>query len=914
MFDRGMRMSKAIREFIFMAVRTSIRIGCCTIDRGLNTCRKNIVSAILGTGNMCLRFISSFFISHNTMKKAFFLQISLCTVGYFSAVSSIVQAEAKSLPADAIADNKTSSVVRPTKSIADSLLFLAQVTTDGTVNTKVNQQGNVTEITGGETKDGNLFHSFQDFSVGTGDEAFFNNGDRISNIFSRITGGNVSSIDGLIRANGDAHLFFINPAGIVFGENAKLDIGGSFIGSTANSILFADGTSFSANDTQANPVLTVSVPVGLQLGPNSGEIEVLGNGNNLSVPNPVFSPITFGQRTGLRVQPNQTLALVAGGIILDGGTIAAPGGQIELGSVADGLVTLNSTDSSLSFGYESITNLDKIEFRSQALADVSGTASIPSGSIQVRGQQLTLNNGSLLLGQNVAEKTAGDINLDLSESIVVSGTNRDSTIRSSITNETLGIGNGGNIKISTDLLRADGGGTIVAKTLSPVKAASGNLEIKASSIEVVGASSLDSRVTSAIVTGSFGSGDSGDNNITTDSLTASRGGTIASSAFDTGNSGDINITANSIQLIGTEPNVFAPSAITASTLGTGDAGDLTINTSTLSLQQGGRVDASTVASGNAGSVTITATDSIVIGGTVPNSFNPSLIIASANIIDPALKGLFGLDDSLTGDSGNVTITTSELEINRGGQLTVRNDGTGDAGILSVTADKISLSDGGGITAATQVGKVGNIDLSANNVFLQDNSTVSAQTMGQEDGGNITLNTDNLVLLGSSKLTADANEGRGGNIQIDTQGLFVCEECQVTASSQLGVDGVVEINTLQPNSQLELFDLSRQPNQLQESVVVACPARSPGNISKLTVKGRGGLPPRPQETLGTRSIIPFNSSNARTRSHKSDRHNSLLPSPARSWYTNERGAIVLSARPSSNTVNNSPQTSFDCRKK
>lgn len=74
--------------------------------------------------------------------------------------------------------------------------LLAQVTSDGTVNTQVNQNGNIAEITGGETRGNNLFHSFQDFSVQTGNEALFNNADSISNIFSRVTGGNISNIDG----------------------------------------------------------------------------------------------------------------------------------------------------------------------------------------------------------------------------------------------------------------------------------------------------------------------------------------------------------------------------------------------------------------------------------------------------------------------------------------------------------------------------------------------------------------------------------------------------------------------------------------------------------------------------------------------------------------------------------------------
>lgn len=182
------------------------------------------------------------------MQKAFSLlfKVSLCTLGYLFATSEI---------------------------------SLAQVTPDGTTNTTVNPDGNNFTIENGDRAGGNLFHSFDQFSVTNGGSAVFNNETDISNIFSRVTGGNISNIDGLIQANGNASLFLINPAGIIFGEGARLDIGGSFYGSSASSILFEDGE-FSATDLDNQPLLTVNAPIGLNFRDNPGSIEVEGTENS----------------------------------------------------------------------------------------------------------------------------------------------------------------------------------------------------------------------------------------------------------------------------------------------------------------------------------------------------------------------------------------------------------------------------------------------------------------------------------------------------------------------------------------------------------------------------------------------------------------------------------------------------------
>ena len=160
----------------------------------------------------------------------------------------------------------------------------AQITSDGTTNTTVNLNNNNFNIINGIQKGNNLFHSFKEFSIPKGSSATFNNSTDVVNIINRVTGGNISNIDGLIKSQGSANLFLINPAGIVFGENASLDIGGSFLGTTAESILFEDGFEFSAVNAESEPLLTVSIPLGLQMGSNPGNIQINNTGHNVSAP------------------------------------------------------------------------------------------------------------------------------------------------------------------------------------------------------------------------------------------------------------------------------------------------------------------------------------------------------------------------------------------------------------------------------------------------------------------------------------------------------------------------------------------------------------------------------------------------------------------------------------------------------
>ncbi len=164
---------------------------------------------------------------------------------------------------------------------------VAQVVPDSSLGTQVTQIGGVFEINNGTRSGNNLFHSFSQFSVPTAGSAVFNNAVDVQNVFSRITGSKVSNIDGILKTQGNANLFLMNPNGIIFGPNAQLQLGGSFLGTTASGIKFADGIELNTvNETP--PLLSVKVPIGLQFGTAPAPITVQGTGHRLRQASPIL--------------------------------------------------------------------------------------------------------------------------------------------------------------------------------------------------------------------------------------------------------------------------------------------------------------------------------------------------------------------------------------------------------------------------------------------------------------------------------------------------------------------------------------------------------------------------------------------------------------------------------------------------
>ncbi|MDJ0594592.1 MAG: filamentous hemagglutinin N-terminal domain-containing protein [Pleurocapsa sp. MO_226.B13] len=652
---------------------------------------------------------------------------------------------------------------------------LAQITPDNTLDTQVNSQGNVAEITGGQTRGDNLFHSFQDFSVATGSEAFFNNADNISNIFSRVTGGNVSQIDGLIRANGSADLFLINPNGIIFGENASLNIGGSFLASTAESILFEEGE-FSATDLDPPPLLTINQPIGLGLPDNPAAIV------NRSV------------APRLEVEPGNNLSLVGGNIRFEGGKVSAPGSSVELGGLSTiGTIGI-SEDGSLTFP-EDVAKADVI-LSDGAEVDVMGTG---GGKIVVNAGNLSLTGNSFLdagiTGDSTSEDAqAGDITIKVAENLTLN----DSRIRN-LVNEG-GMGNSGKIDITTGSLEATNGGRIDASTSGQGNA--GSVEITATG-EIIfdGATSEGDPSSATNRVNSDGEGNTGGVTIDTTNLTLTNGGRIDASTSGQGDAGSVEITATGEIIFDGVTSEGDPSSATSrvNSDGEGNAGGVIISTSNLTLTNGGRIDASTSGQGNAGSVEITATGEIIFDG--------------ATLEGDRSEVTSQVDSDGEGNAGGVTIETTNLTLTNGGRIDASTSGQGDTGSVEITAtgeiifdDATSEGDRSEVTSRVNsegVGDTGGVTIETTNLTLTNGARINASTAGQGDASLVEITATGEIIFDGATSEGDRSEvtsrvdsdgeGNAGGVIISTTNLNLTNGGRIdTSTSGQGDAGFVDL--------------------------------------------------------------------------------------------------------------------------
>ncbi len=833
-------------------------------------------------------------------------------------------------------------------------LVCAQITPDNTLGTEssvINSNVELNEklvelIEGGAIRDANLFHSFEQFNLAEGQNVYFANPAGISNILTRVTGKDASNIFGTLGVNGTANLFLLNPNGIVFGENARLDVAGSFVGSTANGIAFENGFSFSSVFPEAVPLLRINIPVGLQYGANPGRIIVQGDGQGLRATTDLIDTLT-----GLRVPPNQTLALVGGEMELSGGTLKTAGGRIELGSITQsGLVTLTPIAQGWVLGYDGIKNFGDIELSQQAAVDASGTG---GGDIQVRGRRVSLSDGSQIEGATLGSEAGGSLTVNATESVQVIGRSADGEFPSGLGTQSApgSTGNTGDLTISTPTLLIQDGAEVSANTFA--SGAGGNLTVNATeSVQVIGESDDGEFGSNLIAQAEPGStGNAGDLTISTSTLLISDGAQVSASTFAEGAGGNLTVNATeSVQVIGTSADGRFSSGLFAGTLGTGDAGDLTISTPELLIQDGAGVSAGTFAEGAGGNLTVNATESVqMIGNSADGQISslnalaqgtgnagnltistPELLIQdgaqvatatvgegdggslmvnateSVQLMGTSSDGQFSsglfVQTNGKGNAGNLNITTEQLSIQDEAVVSARSLGEGNSGDIEIQAGSLSLDNQGTITGTTRTGDGGNITIKDLDLLLLRRGSQISTTAGTAesggDGGDINIAADLIVAIPqeNSDITANAFTGQGGNVQITAQGIFGIKFrpaetslSDITASSEFGLSGTVVLNI--PDVDV-LSGLVKLPEQLISVQPWEGCRTTTAQSSSFVRTGKGGLPSNPDRLLESTHVLDDLSLPQGWSEAASEIPNKIVE--ATSWIVNEEGAVELIA--------------------
>ena len=709
---------------------------------------------------------------------------------------------------------------------------MAQVTSDGSLSTVVTPVNGVNFlVTGGQVAGENLFHSFDAFSVSTGGLVEFSHGPAIETIFSRVTGANISNIDGLIKA--DASLYLLNPQGIILGPNAQLNLGGDFVATTAEQVQFEDGFSF-ATQAVAEPLLSLGVPVGLQLGAGSGSILVQAQTGDDGL----------GNAVGLEVDPGQNLSLVAGEIELNQGLLTAPDGVISLVALEEGIVTLKDSALALSMvGSDEASTVAKGEIRLGRRARLKASGEGRSG-VRLQGDRITLTGQSQILADSLGSAdgrgiTAKARRLSLSD-------------RSLLASSAFGTGRGGPIRLNlSERIDISGTGYTNLEQTFVFGALSGQLRLEARA-----------RLT-GLVTGTVGAGDSGAIEIETPELKLADGAAIWAPTFGLGNGGGIDLQVSDFL-------DHSASAIATSTYFLGEAGSLTINTDRFDITQSAFLNTSTFSPASGGNVKIQVGD-LTLANPLPNTVIPNAIFSSSigstgipgdvmistRRLSAASGGQItstgGVDLPIAfipvgGPGGNVSIEAEESVLLTGvgesqpTQLSATSYSDFPAGSLKISTPVLIVQDGARLLATSNVGEGGNIAVQAEDiVLLRASSDITATATGVGDGGNIELDASRLLLLDNSRVTANAERGLGGSIDISSRLLLQSADSQITASSALGKDfgGRVQLNPAQVDSTQLAPSLPKALLESDEGQIVA--TCNPEEDQEFIVSGRGGLP-------------------------------------------------------------------------
>ncbi len=705
---------------------------------------------------------------------------------------------------------------------------------DLTLGTQVSGSSNNFNITGGVSKGQTLFHSFTDFSVPTNGQANFLNPVGNRDIITRVTGSSFSDINGLVNTNG-ANFFLLNPNGIVFGTNARLNVGKAFVGSTANSIDLVDAggrmITFGTNPNGDAPLLSVAPNVlfdvsRLNLGGGSGAISNFGT---------------------LQTNNNsQYIGLIGGNVTLNGsdggGKIIAPGGRIDIGGLnSAGTVTVDNNGlvfagNGLKRSDVLLTNGAGLIVRATGTIDTVNTffnnVTSPGSSININASNVNiLNSGAKLNNQPAAIDAGLEVNSGV-QTIAAGGIKIDATGKVNLNNSDI-----------KNTLRPGSEGTI------------GDIKIQASALDIQNNSVISSSTAGNGNAGNIELKANGDINLTNGSF-------IVSDTRETarGNAGDIKIQANGdIKIDGNQ----SVSSISSDTDGYGDTGKITIDTQGKLFLNRGTITSSIgqTGVGNGRGILITARELELVnvsqietytdqtnrvdgkgnGGDINIKTSGDIRIAGSNLLpdnstSSQIATIYSTSNGY-GDTGKITINTQgKLLVTNRGVITneVAQNGVGNSKGISISARELELAnssyistskfqsdrvDGKGNAGDIDIRTTGDIkvsgyDSSATNP-ISDISFISSTNNGRGDAGKITIDTP-------------------GKLSVVDRGLIFSSIGEKAVGNSQGIN--INVGELKLNNRSIISTTTLQSDALSENISQRVGGTGNGGDINLNIKG------------------------------------------------------------------------------
>lgn len=711
--------------------------------------------------------------------------------------------------------------IPPTTITPDTLPSLSTGTT-------ATADGAVTTIGGGVRAGDNLFHSFSRFNLAAGDIARWSAGDALTirNVINRVTGGERSFIAGTIDASAmpSADFYFINPAGIVFGDGAAIDVGGTAHFSTAHQLGFADG-SVLVSGTASGSSFSMAEPSRFGFLGNNAPITLL----------PVAQP---DPDRLIRGNPMGRLALSASDILFDRSTIftrsfearavgqgqgsIARGGTLDQGlrggriDLSDGRIFIDVD------GFAALAADSMVMDGRSAVSVVARAAARPA--LAVLANRLDIVGGELsVTGVDGDAANAGDI--DIRADAITIGP------FGGIRSESMIDGGGGTIRVTAGRLLIDGGG-INASGLSAPGRSVGNIHVRAGLLELVNVGNIDTALNGSdgrptgttghilieagrifmdsrglILAENLGREGTGPGSITiranemniafgristrtetatpagsidivvTGLLELSGFGGIESESQGLGNAGDILIRAGTLRMIdlmggpeiSSETQIPRPQEFSKLSDYTGSAGQIFIETAHLEMIGRTSITTSSASLGNAGNIMINAGRITLTGEASIESMAEILNVPPTdeemefniiNDIPPSFRIVPG-----PGRAGTITLVVADGLTMNGGTISTATEGFGAAGGVTVVADRIVMGAGSRISSdagSEAPGQAGTVVLIARQIALSDGAQITTSSANATTAGGIALAAEEEILMtGAGTRIASTNTAASG---------------------------------------------------------------------------------------------------------------------------------------------------------